>query len=245
MMVELLAVVQAEPAGGLSQALSNRPLLALGSLFLAGVVTSVTPCMYPMIPITASVISGTSRESQTRGRTVGLTLTYALGLALLYASLGMLAGLSGTLFGSVSASPWALFAIGNILLVFALFMLDVIPVPMPRRLLEWAGKKEGGSYGAVFVLGATSGIVTAPCGAPAFAVVLTWVAATQSGLMGFVYLFVFSMGMTALIIAVGLFSGTLAVLPRSGMWMIWMKRAAALIMIAMAEYYLIRAGYNL
>jgi len=242
---EFAAIVQAEPAGGLSEALSNRPLLALGSLFLAGVVTSVTPCMYPMIPITASVISGTSREGQTRRRTIGLTLTYALGLALLYAVLGMLAGLSGTLFGSVSASPWALFAIGNILLLFALFMLDVIPMPMPKRLLEWASKKEGGSYGAVFVLGATSGVVTAPCGAPAFAVVLTWVAATQAGFMGFVYLFVFSMGMTALIIAVGVFSGTLAVLPRSGTWMVWVKRAAALIMVAMAEYYLIRAGYNL
>ncbi len=245
MTVEILSILQAEPAGGLSEALSSRPLLALGSLFLAGVVTSVTPCMYPMIPITASVISGTSREDQTRGRTIGLTLTYALGLALLYATLGMLAGLSGTLFGSVSASPWALFAIGNVLILFALFMLDVIPLPMPRRLLEWASKKEGGSYGAVFVLGATSGVVTAPCGAPAFAVVLTWVAATQAGLMGFVYLFVFSMGMTALIIAVGVFSGTLAVLPRSGTWMVWVKRAAALIMIAMAEYYLMRAGFNL
>lgn len=245
MTFEILSIIQAEPAGGLSEALSNRPLLALGSLFLAGVVTSVTPCMYPMIPITASVISGTSREDQTRGRTIRLTLTYALGLALLYATLGMLAGLSGTLFGSVSASPWALFAIGNVLLLFALFMLDVIPLPMPRRLLEWASKKEGGSYGAVFVLGATSGVVTAPCGAPAFAVVLTWVAATQAGLMGFVYLFVFSMGMTALIIAVGVFSGTLAVLPRSGTWMVWVKRVAALIMIGMAEYYLMRAGFNL
>ena len=154
MTVAILSILQAEPTGGLSEALSSRPLLALGSLFLAGVVTSVTPCMYPMIPITASVISGTSREDQTRGRTIGLTLTYALGLALLYATLGMLAGLSGTLFGSVSASPWALFAIGNVLILFALFMLDVIPLPMPRRLLEWASKKEGGSYGAVFVLGA-------------------------------------------------------------------------------------------
>jgi thiol:disulfide interchange protein DsbD len=124
-------------------------------------------------------------------------------------------------------------------------MFDVLPVPVPRRLMDWAGKQEGGSYGAVFLLGASSGVVAAPCGAPAFAVVLTWVAATQAGLMGFVYLFVFSMGMTALLVVVGLFSGALAALPRSGKWMVWMKRAAAMIMLGVAQYYFVQAGYNL
>lgn len=238
-------LLQVEPAGGLSNALSSSPALALGALFAAGVLTSLTPCMYPMIPITVSIISGTAREDQTRARTVGLTLTYVVGLATLYAFLGMIAGLTGTLFGTVSASPWALLAIGNLLLLFGLFMLDVFPVPVPRRLLDWAGRREGGSYGAVFLLGATSGVVTAPCGAPAFAVVLTWVAATGAGLMGFVYLFVFSLGMTAILVVAGLFSGTLAALPRSGVWMVWMKRFAALIMFGMAEYYFIKAGFNL
>jgi thiol:disulfide interchange protein DsbD len=191
------------------------------------------------------VIAGTATEGQSRARTVGLTLTYAVGLATLYAVLGALAGMSGTLFGTVSASPWALAAIGNLLLLFALAMLDVLPVPAPRRLVQWAGSREGGSYGAVFLLGATSGVVAAPCGAPAFAVVLTWVAATNAGLMGFVYLFVFSLGMTALLVVVGIFSGTLTLLPRSGVWMVWVKRAAAVLMIAMAEYYFMKAGYNL
>jgi cytochrome c-type biogenesis protein len=110
--------------------------------------------------------------------------------------------------------------------------------------MQWATERDGGSYGAVFLLGATSGIVAAPCGAPAFAVVLTWVAATQAGVMGFVYLFVFSLGMTTLLVVVGLFSGTLARLPRSGPWMVWMKRAAALVMVGMAQYYIFQAGYN-
>ena len=238
-------LLQLEPSGGLSQALSGSPLLALATLFGAGLLTSLTPCVYPMIPITVSVISGTSREGQSKARTLGLTLTYVVGMAMLYAFLGLLAGLTGTLFGTVSASPWARLAIGNLLVLFALAMLDVFPVPVPRRLMDWAGSREGGSYGAVFLLGATSGIVAAPCGAPAFAVVLTWVAATQAGLMGFVYLFVFSLGMTALLVAVGLSAGTLALLPRSGRWMVWMKRVAALIMIGMAEYYFVQAGYNL
>lgn len=243
--VNLFALLQIEPSGGLAAALSGSPLVALAAMFGAGLLTSLTPCVYPMIPITAAVIAGTSREDQPKSRTVALTLTYAVGLATLYALLGALAGVTGQLFGTVSASPWARFAIGNLLLFFALAMLEVFPIPVPRRLLEAASRTSGGSFGAVFLMGAMSGVVAAPCGAPAFAVVLTWVAATQAGLMGFVYLFVFSLGMTALLVAVGIFSGTLTLLPRSGKWMVWVKRAAALIMIGMAQYYFITAGYNL
>jgi cytochrome c-type biogenesis protein len=238
-------LLQEGATSGLSEALSGRPVLALATLFGAGVLTSLNPCVYPMIPITASVISGTTRADQGRARTVGLTLTYVLGLALLYAFLGLLAGLSGSLFGAVSASPWALLAVGNLLLLFALFMLDVFPVPVPRRLMDWAGQQGGGSYGAVFLLGASSGVVAAPCGAPAFAVVLTWVAATQAGLMGFIYLFVFSLGMTALLVAVGLSSGFVSRLPRSGTWMVRIKRISAIIMLGMAQYYFVKAGYGM
>ena len=242
--VTIFALFQIQPSGGLAESLSQSPLLALGALFGAGVLTSLTPCVYPMIPITASVIAGTSQEGQSKGRTVALTLTYAVGLATLYAILGALAGVSGQLFGSVSASPWARLAIGNMLVLFALAMLDVLPVPVPRKLMDFASKSDGGSFGAVFLMGAMSGVVAAPCGAPAFAVVLTWVAATQAGLMGFVYLFVFSLGMTSLLIAVGIFSGTVSMLPRSGVWMVWVKRAAAVLMLGMAEYYFVLAGYN-
>src|SRR5438105_1556973 len=176
---------------GLGDTLSHHPLLAVVSLFGAGVVTSLTPCIYPMIPITAGVITGTSAPGASRARTTGLTLAYVTGLALFYAVLGLVAGLSGSLFGSVSASPWARLVIGNLLLVFALAMLDVFPVVVPARVVQWAAGLGGGSYPAVFLLGATSGIVAAPCGAPAFAAVLTWVASTRSGLLGFVYLLEF------------------------------------------------------
>lgn len=240
-----MAFLQEGATSGLSDTLSGRPGLALATLFGAGVLTSLNPCIYPMIPITASVISGTARPDQGRARTLGLTLTYVLGLATLYAFLGLLAGLSGSLFGAVSASPWALLAVGNLLLLFALFMLDVFPVPVPRRLMDWAGRQGGGSYGAVFLLGASSGVVAAPCGAPAFAVVLTWVAATQAGFMGFIYLFVFSLGMTALLVAVGLSSGLVTRLPRSGVWMVRIKRISAVIMLGMAQYYFVKAGYGM
>jgi len=226
----------------LASSLQNHPILAVGTLFGAGVLTSLTPCIYPMIPITAGILAGSARREQSRLRTLSLTLTYVLGLALLYAFLGLIAGLTGSLFGTVASSPWARLAIGNVLLLLALAMLDVIPLSAPHRLVAWVSGLGGGSYAAVFLLGATSGIVAAPCGAPAFAVVLTWVATTQNAALGFVYLFVFSLGMTALLVAVGLFSGTLVALPKSGPWMLRVKKAAGIVMLAMAEYYLIQAG---
>lgn len=229
-------------ASSLADALQHRPLVAAATLFGAGVLTSLTPCVYPMIPITAGVLAGSAQTNPSRRRIVGLTLAYVSGLALFYAILGVMAGMTGTLFGSVSSNPWARFAIGNLLLVFGLAMLDAIPVAAPRRFLAWAGGLGGGSYPAVFVLGATSGIVAAPCGAPAFGVVLTWVSTTQSAVLGFIYLFVFSLGMTALLAAVGLFSGTAARLPQPGPWMTWVKKGAGIVMLGMAEYYLIQMG---
>lgn len=222
--------------------LRDRPLAAIGAMFVAGLATSITPCIYPMIPITVGVLGGAGAGERSRARTALYTALYVLGLALVYASLGLLAGLSGTLFGTISSNPWAYFAIGNLLLLFGLAMLDVIPVSAPTRLVEWAGKFGGGSPSGAFLMGATSGLVAAPCGAPAFAAVLTFVATTRSGVLGFVYLFVFSLGMTAVLIAVGLFSGTLAALPRSGRWMQVIKKVAGVILLGMAEYYFIQMG---
>src|SRR5438477_11338043 len=89
-------------------------------------------------------ISGAGQTS--RARVARLTFAYVAGLALFYAILGLVAGLTGSLFGTVSASPWARFAVGNLLLVFGLAMLDVFPVSAPQRLLQWAGRLPGGSY---------------------------------------------------------------------------------------------------
>jgi len=230
---------------GLSDSLQHHPLAAFAVLFGAGLVTSLSPCIWPMIPITAGLIGGTARTEAPRIRVVGLTLTYILGLALFYSLLGLLAGLTGTLFGTVASNPWVRLGVGNLLVVFALGLLDVIPMNAPQRLAAWAGSLSGGSYPAVFLLGATSGIVAAPCGAPAFGVVLTWVAATKSGILGFLYLFVFSLGMTAVLAVVGLFSGTLAVLPKPGPWMVWIKRMAAVVLLLVAEYYFVQVGKSL
>ncbi len=229
----------------LAEVLRAAPWKALPLLFLAGIATSFTPCIYPMIPITAGVLGGAGAVGRSRKRTALVTLCYVLGLALVYASLGLVAGLTGTLFGTISSNPWAYLAFGNLLLLAALAMLDVIPVSAPQRLVAWASRLGADSLGGAFLMGATSGLVAAPCGAPAFTVVLTWVAASQSAVWGFISLFVFSLGMTALLVVVGLFSGAIAALPRSGMWLGWVKRIAAIIILAMAEYYFVKAGQGL
>jgi thiol:disulfide interchange protein DsbD len=227
---------------GLEATLRDRPLLALPILFGAGLATSLTPCVYPMIPITAGVLGGSGAAARSRQRTVALSVVYALGLALVYASLGLLAGLTGTLFGSISSNPWAYFVMGNLLLIFGLALLDVFTVRVPGPVLAWANRLRGDSPAGVFLLGATSGLVAAPCGAPAFAAVLTFVGATRSAGLGFLYLFVFSLGMTALLVAIGLFAGLAGTLPRAGAWTTWVQRAGGVLLLAMAEYYFIQMG---
>lgn len=226
--------------------LSSNPLAALPLLFGAGVLTSLTPCVYPMIPITAAIVGGqatTDTVAPPKWRTAALTGAYVLGLAAVYAGLGLLAGLTGTMFGAVSSNPWAYFTMANLLLIAALAMLDVLPVRLPAALTQRAATAgTGGRAAGAFVMGAASGLVAAPCSAPVMAAVLTWVSTTRSAGLGFLYLFTFSLGMCALLVAVGLFSGTVSRLPRAGTWMLWVKKIFALVMLVMAEYYLIKMG---
>jgi len=229
----------------LTALLSSRPALALPLVFAGGVLTSLTPCIYPMIPITASLVGGQEAGGapHSRWRPVGLTAVYVLGLSLVYAGLGLFAGLSGTLFGSVSTNPWLYFGMANLLVLAALAMLDVIPIRLPQGLTRRAAEAgTGGRVAGTFVMGAASGLVAAPCGAPVMAAVLTWVSTTKSAALGFVYLFVFSLGMSTLLIAVGISAGLLARLPRAGGWMLWVKRVFAIIMLGAAEYYLVKMG---
>lgn len=219
-------------------------LKSLLVLFVAGVGTSLTPCIYPMIPITVGVLGGAGAAARSRSRVVALTLAYVAGFALVYALLGLLAGLTHTIFGTVSSNRWAYLVVANILLAAALAMFDVIPVRLPAWLLGWAAARRAGSIAGTFVMGGASGVIAAPCGAPAFAAVIAWIGVSQHAVWGFVSALVFSLGMTAVLVVAGLAAGALAALPRSGVWMLWVKRVAAVVILIMAEYYLVRAGEN-
>jgi cytochrome c-type biogenesis protein len=228
----------------LASRLSGSPVTALPLLFVAGLLTSLNPCIYPMIPITAAIVGGSSLGAPvSRMRTFLLSLTYALGLALVYSLLGLFAGMSGTIFGTVSSNPWLYFAMAQLLIISALAMLDVIPIRTPASLMQRAATAgDAGRFSGAFIMGAMSGLIAAPCGAPVMAAVLTWVSTTKSAAMGFAYLFSFSLGMCAILVGVGLSAGLAARLPKAGVWMVWVKRGFAILMIGVAEYYLIQAG---
>jgi thiol:disulfide interchange protein DsbD len=122
-------------------------------------------------------------------------------------------------------------------------MLDVIPVRLPAFITQRAATAgAGGRFAGALVMGMMSGLVAAPCSAPVMAAVLTWVSTTKSAVLGFTYLLAFSLGMCTLLVVVGVSSASLAKLPKAGAWMLWVKRIFALIMLGVAEYYLIQAG---
>ena len=222
--------------------LANNPVAATATAFAGGVLTSLTPCLYPMLPVTVVVIGG-GASMPSRARRLGLASLYAIALAGSYSSLGRLAALSGHMFGEVSTNPWLTFAMANVMLIAAAMMADLIPVPLPTALRTRAASLgDGGRAGGVLVMGIVSGLVAAPCGAPVMAAVLTWVAATRQAVLGFTYLFAFSLGMCSLLLVAAFIADTSLHLPRAGPWMLWVKRGFALILLGVAEYYLIATG---
>jgi cytochrome c-type biogenesis protein len=230
---------------GISAQLSSSPITALGLVFLAGVFTSLNPCIYPMIPITAAIVGGQTvgEEKPPRSRTVILTFAYVVGLASVYSTLGIIAGATGTMFGTISTNPWLYFAMANVLILSALAMFDVIPIRLPAALQAKAATAgTAGRASGAFIMGAFSGLVAAPCGAPVMAAILTWVGTKGSPTLGFIYLLAFSLGMCTLLVVVGLSSGALSRLPRAGNWMNWVKKGFGVLMLAVAEYYLIEMG---
>jgi thiol:disulfide interchange protein DsbD len=214
--------------------------LALAAAFAGGVLASLTPCVYPMIPIVSTYVGSKTLGEKTRLRSFTLSLAYVVGMAVVYAALGMTAALTGRLFGEISTSPLAHFLVANIIILLGLNILEVVPFPRIPGLNPV--KKERQGLSGAFLVGAASGLVASPCTAPVMGVLLTWVGTRQEVLLGGSLLFAFSLGMGSLLILVGTFSGVLAALPRSGKWMVGVKKLLGLSMLGLGEYFLLRAG---
>ena len=225
---------------GLAEALQTAPLLALGLAFLGGLATSFTPCVYPIIPITVTFIG--ARGVQSRTQALVITLQYALGIAVTYTALGMFAALTGKIFGSLSQSPYVYLVVANIMILFGLSMLDVFELPLPGFLTGGGTAKARKGFLGAFAMGLTAGLVMGPCTAPVLASILTYVAQKGNVIFGGAILFLFAMGMCALIILVGTFSGVLTSLPKSGAWMEWIKKIFGIAMILVGEYFTFQAG---
>jgi thiol:disulfide interchange protein DsbD len=231
--------------------LAGNSLLAFPAAFIAGVLISFTPCVYPIIPIQLGFIGGrAAADQEARGETAAkfnlqgfrLSVLFVIGMSVVYAALGAFAGLTGTLFGSWTASPWTYIIVANVMIVLALSMLDVFSISAPQFLSNWNPEKKGKGYLSSLLIGASSGLVVGPCTAPALGATLAYVG-TQGGVVfGTLVLFTFALGMGMLMIVLGAFSGALALLPRSGGWMSKVKIAFGIAMIVIAQYLLIQAG---
>jgi thiol:disulfide interchange protein DsbD len=227
---------------GLSGYLQGSFLLSYLAVYLGGVLVSFTPCVYPVIPITAAFIG--ARGSSSRGRGFLLSLTYVLGMAFTYALLGAIAALSGNLFGQIQASPWTSFFIGNLCILMGLSMMDVFTLParMPAFIMRAQSREKTTGMAGSFLVGAASGLVMGPCTAPALAVVLGYAATRENIAFAASLMFVFAVGMGTLLVLVGTFAGLLAGIPKSGMWMVRISRIFGWILLGTGEYFLISAG---
>jgi cytochrome c-type biogenesis protein len=248
---------------GMETYLAGSPLIAVGAAFASGILTGLSPCVYPMIPIVTGYVGGRAVKERalcehcgpvtnieavvagpqgrrTRARYFLLSLGYVAGMAAVYSLLGIIAALTGDLFGRISTSPWALLFVANIFILFALNLLEVLPFPawFQGRSMKPA---MGGVVGA-FLIGAASGLVASPCTSPVLFALLTFVATSRSIVYGGILLFAFSLGMGILLIIAGTFSGLAAALPKPGGWMTGVKKIIAVLMLGLAEYYLIKAG---
>lgn len=234
--------------GNLQEYLSASSALAYPAAFVAGLLISFTPCVYPVIPIQLGFIGGqtAAAEGAPRGRFdwrgFKLSVLFVTGMSAVYAALGAFASLTGTLFGIWAASPWTYLVVGNVILALALPMLEVFQLPTPQLLAGWNPARKGNGYLSALLVGAASGLVVGPCTAPALGAALAYVGAQGNVAFGTTVLFVFAFGMGAVMILLGTFGGALAALPRSGAWMVKMKKAFGVAMILVAEYLLIQAG---
>jgi thiol:disulfide interchange protein DsbD len=225
---------------GLSQTLQGqlqtRSLAAIFVVFAAGVLTSFTPCVYPMIPVTVTYIGGAAAGN--RKRAVALSVVYVAGLAIVYAALGVAAALLGRVFGQFTRNPWVYGAVGLLMLAFGLGMLDLYSIRVPAFLtgVQGTGARKGGFLGAL-LMGVAAGFVAAPCTAPVLGVLLTYVATTRDVAWGGGLLLAFSAGLGLLLLLLGIFSGYLSSLPRAGAWMDVIKKGFGAAMIVVAVYF--------
>jgi thiol:disulfide interchange protein DsbD len=203
-------------------------------LFAGGLALNLTPCVYPVIPLTVSFFGGQTPGNT--GRTFGLATIYVLGMATTYSALGVAAALSGKLFGAALQSPWVLAAVAAVLVVLALSMFGFYDIRMPSFLVQKTGARTGGA--GAYAMGLLVGVVAAPCVGPFVLGLLAFVAARQSAALGFLFFFVLSLGLGLPYLFLAAFSGSLSRLPRAGVWMEGIKKLFGWILLAMAAYFL-------
>ena len=221
---------------GLASTLEKSGLaVSLLFIFLGGLALNLTPCVYPLIPITIGYFGGQSEGKTSRLFLLGVL--YMLGMALTYSVIGVVTSLSGALFGTLLQNAYVILGIATLFVVLALSQFGVYEFNLPSSWMNAAGGAKGGSFGAFF-MGLTMGIVAAPCIGPFVIGLVTFVAAKGDPFQGFLMFFVLALGLGFPYLILALFSGKIKNLPRSGEWMEGVKHLFGFIMLGMALYFI-------
>ncbi|CAH9060022.1 Thiol:disulfide interchange protein DsbD [Pseudoalteromonas holothuriae] len=216
------------------QSMDHSWWLLIGAFF-AGLLASLSPCVYPLIPIT---VASLAPKGHSQAKHIRNAAYYCLGFALLYASLGLLAALTGQLFGQVASNPWLQIGFANLLLYMALVIKGW--ARLPSLPFEQSNHQHH-----TFLMGAVSGLVAAPCTSPVLAALLLFAAEQQQAWLGAGLLFSFALGMSALLFAIGVSSHLLKHLPKSGKWLTLAPNLFAIMLVLVAQFYLIKAGQSI
>lgn len=208
-------------------------------VFWSGVLVSFSPCVYPLVPITAGIIAGVNTQGSKLKGLIS-SLIYVLGLAITYCALATFAALTGRVFGQFQNHPLIFFIAGNFFILFALSLFDVIPLPSLGNNIQ--SKIKVKNLWTVLFLGMASGLVVGPCTAPVLGSLLVYVGVRRNVFHAISLLFVFSYGVGASLILVGTFSGILSNMPKSGPWLVRIKRFCGVILFIAGEYFLIKTG---
>jgi len=215
---------------------SNGLIIGLLFVFVGGLALNLTPCVYPLIPITIGYFGGQSEGST--GRLAIIGLLFMLGLAVTYSIIGVVTSLSGAIFGAVLQNPIVILIVVAILLGLSLSMFGVYEFKLPDSMVAKAGGAKTGMFGAFF-MGLTMGIVAAPCIGPFILGLVTYVATKQDPYFGFLMFFVLALGLGFPYLFLAIFSGKIKTLPRAGEWMESVKHIFGIILVGMALYFLL------
>jgi len=211
----------------------NGLLWTLALIFLGGLALNLSPCIYPMLPITVSYFGG--KSGRMKGDTLIHGVMYLMGLSVTNSIMGMVSALSGNMLGSMLQHPAALIMIALIMTLLGLSFFDLWELRAPSALNKISSKNYSGYFGTFF-MGLTLGIIAAPCIGPFILGLLAYVGQKGDPFFGFFCFFILSMGMGLPICILALFSGAMKRLPLSGDWMLWIRRLMGWVLIGMAIY---------
>lgn len=218
---------------------------AFAGIFLIGLALNLTPCVYPMLSVTVSLFGGKTDQESKLGSSFFMAFVYVMGIVFMYSVLGVAAAFTGSLFGSWLQSPVVLAGIGILIFALALSMFGLYELQPPSswmQSLSGTQRKTGGVLGHFFS-GLVVGVFAAPCIGPPIIALLAFVGSQGDPLFGFSLFFVMAFGLGFPYLILGTFSGLLSKMPKSGTWMVWVKKVFGVVLVGVALFYLALAFF--